>query len=147
MSAQISIRYVLLSTALLMTFGGCSEKSDGLPREAVSGTVTLDGQPLPKGLIQFLPSSAKEVMSGGAVIEDGKFSIARNEGLLPGIYRVDITSSAGSEPLTPGEPPGPAKTTKTTPKDLIPQQYNLKSTLTAEVKAAAANTFDFTLKK
>jgi len=144
MLARISISYGLFSAALVMTFGGCSEKSDGLPREAVSGTVTLDGQPLQKGLIQFLPSSQKEVMSGGAVIDGGKFSIARNEGLLPGTYRVEISSSTGLEPPPPGEPPGPAKATA---KDLIPEQYNLKSTLTAEVKAGGANTFEFPLKK
>jgi hypothetical protein len=144
MPAHISIRYGLFSAALTMTLGGCSEKSDGLPRLAVSGTVTLDGQPLPKGLIQFLPSSQQEVMSGGAVIEGGNYSIARNEGLLPGKYRVEITSSAGSEPPPPGEPPGPARVTA---KDVIPEQYNLKSTLTAEVKAGGTNTFEFPLKK
>ena len=144
MSARISTSNGLLSATLVMTFGGCSGNSDGLPREAVSGTVTLDGQPLPEGLIQFLPSSPKEVMSGGAVIEGGKFSIARNEGLLPGTYRVEISSSTGLEPPPPGEPPGPAKGTA---KDLIPEQYNRKTTLTAEVRAAGPNTFDFPLKK
>ena len=35
---------------------GCSGSSgDDLPREAVSGTVTLDGAPLPSGSISFSP--------------------------------------------------------------------------------------------
>lgn len=48
---------------------GCGAES--LP--AVSGTVTVDGQPLAAGTIQFLPD-AGDVPSEAARIQDGKFS-------------------------------------------------------------------------
>jgi len=44
----------------------------GKGKGKVSGTVTLDGQPLPAGTINFLPS--KGTGAGGS-IEDGKYSI------------------------------------------------------------------------
>ena len=46
------------SRAVGSTAAGCSQSSDELPREPVSGTVTLDGQPLASGTIQFSPDGA-----------------------------------------------------------------------------------------
>src|SRR4051812_41369402 len=73
---------------------GCgAAASDGPPREAVSGKVTLDGQPLAQGVIQFLPASNKEGVSGGAVIEGGAYSIEAAKGLVAGQYRVTINGA------------------------------------------------------
>lgn len=126
---------------------GCSSGSDDeLPREAISGTVTFDGQPLERGSITFLPEGQLPTQ-GGAPIADGQYSIAQNEGLVPGNYHVAITSPLGegekSKDTVTNAPGMPAKA----PKDLIPAQYNTKSTLKAEVKAGASNSFDFTLEK
>ncbi|MDR3635646.1 MAG: carboxypeptidase-like regulatory domain-containing protein [Isosphaeraceae bacterium] len=131
----------------LLSLAGCSGESDGLPREPISGTVSLDGQPLADGIIQLIPASRQEGTAGGAVVKDGKFSIERRKGLAPGAYRVVISSSLsrGEAAETPGEAPGPVKPSDT-PKDLIPSRYNAKSTLKAEVKPGVSNTFDFPLK-
>ncbi len=125
---------------------GCSSDADELAREAVSGTVTFDGQPLERGAITFVPEGQVPTQ-GGASITDGKYSIAKSEGLVAGNYNVAITSPLGDaekakDAVTnaPGMPPKP-------PKDLIPAQYNKKSTLKAEVKAGASNVFDFNLEK
>ena len=72
---------------------GLRRAGDGLPREAVSGTVTFKGEPLKAGTIQFLPSSPSEVTAGGAVIVDGKYAIGRSEGLVPGKYQVLISGA------------------------------------------------------
>jgi len=129
---------------LTLTLVGCGA-SDDLPREGVSGTVTLNDKPLASGFITFMPA-ASEVTQGGGIIQEGKYSIPRDQGLVPGNYKVLITSSGGgSEKQTdhltdmPGMPPVPAK-------EAIPAQYNAKSTLTAEVKAGGENVFNFPLK-
>ncbi|MDR3632587.1 MAG: hypothetical protein P4L84_02055 [Isosphaeraceae bacterium] len=136
-----------LAALLLLTFAGCGEEQDGQPREAVSGTVSLDGQPLPDGMIQWIPSTAREGSVGGAAVKDGKFSIVRQEGLAPGAYRVVINSAAagGATAPAPDEPPGLLNGPSTS-KDVIPPQYNTKSTLKAEIKAGVPNLFDFSLK-
>jgi len=128
---------------LTLTLAGCGA-SDDLPREGVSGKVTLDGKPLASGLITFMPTS-EAATQGGGMIQDGAYSIPRDQGLVPGSYKVLITSSgSGSEKQTdvvkdmPGMPPVAAK-------EAIPAQYNAKSTLTAEVKAGSENVFDFPL--
>jgi hypothetical protein len=124
---------------------GCGGSTDELPRQAVSGTVTLDGQPLALGVIQFRPASAQEPVPAGAEIKDGTFTIPRDQGPTPGNYRVFINSSGETKPLTPAETSG-EKMPGIMP-DLIPAKYNSKSTLTAKVEADKTNTFDFPLKK
>jgi hypothetical protein len=45
----------------------------GKGKGTVSGTVTLDGQPLPAGNITFIPSKGQ---GAGGTIQDGKYSVA-----------------------------------------------------------------------
>jgi hypothetical protein len=131
----------------LLGFAGCGEEAVGPPREAVSGTVSLDGRPLPDGVIQLIPTSAREGTMGGASVKDGRFSIKRHEGLAPGGYRVVIHSSVGGGDASRilDEAPG-LLSSSDSPRDLIPAQYNTNSTLKAEIKAGTANTLDFSLK-
>ena len=136
---------VRLAVMALAVLAGCGS-GDGLPRERVSGKVTLDGQPLPSGSIQFLPlgggDAKKPALAAGATIVDGAFDISRESGLTPSKYAVSITSaSAGSAGPASGAP-GPAQAAA---KEAIPEKYNKNSTLTAEVMANGANTFTFDL--
>jgi hypothetical protein len=130
---------------LSIGFAGCGGSADDLPRQAVSGTVTLDGKPLELGVIQFRPASAQEPLPAGAEIKDGMFSIPRVEGPTPGNYRVFINSSGPKKALTAAETSG-EKLPGIQP-DLIPAKYNSNSTLTAKVEADKPNTFEFALKK
>jgi hypothetical protein len=135
-------------------FIGCGGGGDDLPRQQVSGSVTLGGQPLALGRIQFEPASPEAKAPAGAEIKDGAYSIPRDQGPTPGDYRVMITSSgtaASGVDTSPGaEPPAgsKAKMPKIGPSpELIPKQYNSKTTLTAKVEAGKTNTFDFPLQK
>jgi hypothetical protein len=127
----------------LVVWGGCADSADDLPREAVSGTVTLDGQPLEKGMIQFIPAVGRGETQAGAPIERGSYSIPKREGPVPGRYMVVITASAGGD-AAPGSAPGKAVAV---PKELIPAEYNTKSTLSFEVKKGEENRGEFQLKK
>jgi hypothetical protein len=137
-----------LATLTLVTLvvAGCDGGSDGLPREAVSGAITLDGQPLAEGSIQMIPIDPKEGRPGGAIIKDGKYSIDRGQGLVPGQYNVVISSIDATSVSAPaGGPPGPVAASDK-PKNLIPPEYNTRSALTIEVKSGSPNTFPFELK-
>lgn len=127
-----------LSVALLMgiAFSGCGQQ-DPLGRQAISGEVTLDGKPLEQGSITFLPEGKKDT-SGGAAIAAGKYTIAREQGLAPGKYKVMISASkgggaAGNE--APGMPMPVA--------ELIPEEYNAKSDKIVDVTEKGPNTFKF----
>ncbi len=125
-----------------VALGGCGGAADSLPRQAVSGAVTLDGRPLARGSIQFQPASQNGV-AAGAEIKDGKYAIPRDQGPIPGEYKVIISSASATAP-TPTGPPGQSPPP---PPDLIPARYNAESTLTATVEADKPNTFDFPLTK
>jgi hypothetical protein len=133
----------ILGWVLALGLSGCGGSSDNLPREAVSGSVSLGGQPLAKGTIQFGPTSDKLATTATAGINDGKYSIPRAEGLVPGTYKVAISSfnevaETKSVRGLPGKVAPPAK-------NVIPGEYNTGTTLTKEVKAGETNTFDFEL--
>jgi hypothetical protein len=133
----------ILGWVLALGLSGCGGGSDNLPREAVSGSVTLGGEPLAKGTIVFAPTSEKLPTNATAGIVDGKYSIPRYEGLVPGTYKVAISSiNEMAETKSPHGAPG-----KVGPpaKNLVPRQYNLASSLTKDVKAGETNTFDFEL--
>jgi hypothetical protein len=129
---------------LFLASAGCSQVSDDLPREAVSGKVTVDGEPLAKGAIRFrtLKSSTGNTMEAGDLIRDGEYHIARNEGPVPGTYSVVITEELeASRPN--GELPGPYP--KVNPGK-IPEKYTRKNSLSAEIKTGQSEPVDFDLK-
>jgi len=130
----------ILGWVLAVGLSGCGGSTDNLPREAVSGSVTLGGQPLAKGTIVFAPTSDKLPTDAKTGISDGKYSIPRAEGLVPGTYKVAISSlNELAETKSPHGLPG-----KVSPpaKNLVPRQYNIASALTKEVKGGETNTFD-----
>ena len=67
----------------LIAAGGCSE--GGPRRYPVSGTVTLDGQPVPEGRVRFVDPDMKQDADVGK-ITDGAFSFRST----PGPRRVQI---------------------------------------------------------
>jgi hypothetical protein len=115
---------------------------------AVSGTVTLGGEPLAQWRIQFEPASAEAKITAGGEITDGRFAISRDEGPTPGDYRIMLTSSVPRSPGGDKSPGAEGKGNLQAPAvELIPKEYNSKTTLTAKVEASKSNTFDFPLKK
>jgi hypothetical protein len=136
---------VFLTIGLVAPLCGCAQ-DDGLPRQEASGTVTLDGQPLASGTIQFQPAGNSQgaVVSGGAAITDGQYRIARETGLVPGTYKVLIVSHVEEKKADASSAPG-AQTRP--PPELIPARYNSATELTAEIKKAEPNVFNFEIKK
>ena len=142
---------VRFTHALVLAAGlaaaGCSTSGDDLPREPVTGTVTLDGQPLANGVISFNPVGERmaggDQVSGGAQITGGKFTIPRETGLVPGNYNVTINAASQSERTKPAQAGG-GKPSEL-PKELIPAKYNSSTELKADVKKGVPNDFTFTL--
>src|SRR6516165_2617663 len=91
-----------MSLAILIACAGCGAAGDGLPRQPIWGTVTLDGQPLAKGFITFTPAAGQATQSGG-VITGGKFSVPREQGPVPGKYSVSISSARAEAKVPPEE--------------------------------------------
>jgi len=141
--SRSSISHLSFLLSLLFLFagfltGGCSKNTDG--RQAISGTVTVDGTPVPAGSISFQPTEG-QATSSGAMISNGKFNIPADDGLLAGKYRIAISAPMpGSEPANAQALPGDAPPLA---KDMIPPDWNTSSKQFVEVKKTGSNTFPF----
>ena len=115
---------------------GCGSGS----RQAIEGTVTLDGQPLANGEITFIPEEGTKGPTAGAEIVDGKFAIPTARGTFAGKFRVEITASRVGNQKVVGHLRGE---TGYAYEQFIPSKYNNASQLKADVNADAENHFDF----
>lgn len=138
-SRRLAVCYLAVALCVGTVAGGCGPDTGG--RVAVSGTVKFRGEPLKQGTIEFTAQDGKS-QSGGTITE-GKFALPAVQGLRVGQYLVRISSVQGG--TAPAGPPGPESMTPQG-KDVIPLEYNVKSTLTAEVTKGGPNKFDFDLK-
>lgn len=130
------IRYlsVLAFAALMAATVGCGGEKSTMGE--VTGVITVDGQPAPDLQVTFSPQAGRP--STGVTDAAGKyelFYIRDQRGATPGSHIVSVTTVAKSSP-DPGPPQFVEK---------IPAKYNVKSTLSADVKLGP-NKFDFDLK-
>jgi hypothetical protein len=134
------LRSGLLLAALLA--GGCGWL-DPTDRQAISGSVTLDGQPLEDGAILFeTPSAGEPGRIVGTTIRRGSFTIPRDQGPNPGVYRVRIYSSSGM-PAPPAA--GQDDRTWRPMVERLPAIYNTDSEWRVDVSGAGSNRFRFDL--
>ena len=129
---------ILLVLFAAVATAGCG---DGLAK--VSGTVTLDGQPIVggsgvHGSVNFYPANGSGVPAVGIIDASGRYKLmsgSRN-GTEPGAYLVSIAMNIITLPTKPSEMPQP---TLITPKKYASMS---ESGLRAEIKAGS-NTLDF----
>jgi hypothetical protein len=124
----------LLIAAIALTFAGC-----GSPTGDLHGTVTLNGQPVADGVISFQPEKETRAPSVGGRIVDGEYDV---QGLVPGMYRVEVRSWATTSKTVNG-PFGPTQERI----NIIPKRYWGETTqLHLEVRPGA-NAGDFELSR
>lgn len=131
---------VTVFVAMALNVSGCGSSGDG--RVGVSGKVTLHGEPLNNGSIQFIAVNGSQM--SGTTITDGSYTVPPDQGLLPGKFNVRV-SAASESTATPvvveGEAPGdPGQFPPR--KELIPAEFNSKSTLSTQITKEGPNTFD-----
>ena len=120
-------------TLALVAFVGCSSRPEGQPEIApVSGTVTMDGQPLRSVAVVF--ESERGVLSFGTTDASGRYELF--------YIRSDKGAGLGKNVVRMKTPTmGPSSTRE---KDSIPSSYNTNSTLEVDV-VKGRNVFDFAL--
>lgn len=75
----------------LFFIAGCGEaRGPNPPRVQVSGTITLDNQPAPAGVIAFIPLEPGQLQAQGLIREDGTYFIEAKAGPSAGDYKVEI---------------------------------------------------------
>lgn len=108
--------------------GGCRDTGDRPPLGQVSGTVTLDGEPLAGVIVMFKPDSGRPAT--GETDGAGKYVL---------VYRYGVNGAKiGPNTISFSWPTGESGSQS------IPDKYGAKTTLKEDVKAGR-NTFDFAL--
>ena len=125
---------------LILFLGLIAGCGSGTTRRPLSGSVTYKGAPLDRGVITFFATEGRPGPKGGAPIENGRFTMPLTQGLDPGKYRVEISSSVPGGTLTPEEQAAGASPRA---KEVLASKYNTESTITIEVKAGGTNEFQF----
>jgi hypothetical protein len=104
----------------------CCAGCGGASLAPVTGTVTLDGKPLERGTVTFLPVQDGQI-GYGSIQPDGRYTVetgtgaARAKGLATGEYRVAVVAT-GDPPKT--DPRGPEQP----PPLLVPAKYTQADT-------------------
>lgn len=124
-----------LSIVSLAMVSGCFGE-DGPPVSTIRGQVTLDGEPVTVGIVQFVNEDLG-VGANSKLDDQGRYFI--DTPFLSGVYQVAILPPPPPDPILGGDPPkGPF---------VVPKKYTSYETsgFTAEL-AEGDNTFDLPLK-
>ena len=132
---------VALSLVSLCLAGGCN--SSGLNVAPVSGTVTLNGKPLPNAHVTFVPKPGLEAPSSdGTTDANGRYSliisVTDEVGAAVGEHIVQITASQHTQ--------APDDDRSYVVDEPVPARYNAQSTLEFTVPPDGTKTADFALK-
>lgn len=130
------------------SLAGCGGGEPELPRAAVEGSVSLNGQPLKSGVIRFVPTDGTTGPKTSVTITSGRFVAEEEHGPIVGNHRIEIesTDNGGLAPddeeafqrvRASGVPPIPVV--------VVPEVYNDRSTMTETVTADGPNQYQFTL--
>lgn len=139
-----------IAGAFCIVIGAGCTRSQG--PERVSGTVTLHGSPLDQGNIQFRPADSAAASYSGGMIVDGKYDVPAASGVMPGRYRVVISSPDPKETV-PYHGGGRVQRSAVpemgggnrSAKERIPPEYNIRSKEIVEIKRGVSNVFDFNI--
>jgi hypothetical protein len=115
----------------------------------VSGKVTLDGKPLPKASVTFVPMATKENQAPGPTAQgitdaEGRFQLSvdpNTPGAVVGKCRIYITTLL-TDPAPDDRDAGGAKRVK----DKVPEKYNQNTELVYDVPAEGTDSANFDLK-
>jgi hypothetical protein len=131
---------------MAISCSGCGA-NQGPRRVAIEGRIRVDGLPLASGVIRFIPTSATGGPAAVAVVTNGAYSFAADDGPVVGTHRVEI-EAAGYLPFPLDDEESAAQWAmagNAVPRNPLPGIYNTHSTLAVEVAADGGRQFDFDL--
>ena len=131
-------RLILLTVAVVAA--GCG-RGDELPTAPVSGQLTIDGTPIPKGQVVFAPEQGRS--ASGIIQPDGTFVLSTygdGDGAIVGRHTITVISSEAVEGADPYDLDSPRRW-------LVPQRYSNPATsgLSFLVRDDGPNVVEFDL--
>lgn len=108
-SISVSTFFVLVAVSAAGCGGG-----DGLARVAISGSVTVGGEPVPNGVVRFKPAEGTEGPMANTMITDGRYDIPAEQGPVAGNYTAQV--QAYQDPNAASAAPAAVASDKLGPK-------------------------------
>ena len=144
MKPTLRTRLSVVATALWIGVGAVLLGADGEDSSRISlfGTVKVDGKLLERGSVYFtLTSPSESLVTSGAYIHHGRFTLPTTDPLVPGTYQVRISGleSFLSRDMFGGDPSMPAEP--------LPECYNSKSVLQVVITHGGTRQLEFDLKQ
>jgi hypothetical protein len=132
---------LLFAFFIVMVFAGCG--GDSLNRCSVSGTITLDGDPIADGYVTFKPEPGTACPVVAGRIKNGSYILPKKDGPVPGNYTVEVAAAAPTGKKVKSPYDGKESDEMAS---IIPTQYTgiSKSILTASI-VHGKNTVDLKL--
>ncbi|MDD3590785.1 MAG: carboxypeptidase-like regulatory domain-containing protein [Thermoguttaceae bacterium] len=141
---------VLILVALLTFVPACGGKK--IKTEGVTGTVTLDGQPLPYATVYFIPAEGNGHEASGVTNENGEYKLQTllgkaDAGTTPGKYLVKFDCYEDYETGRTSKDEDGNDIPEIESRSIIPSRYNDPKTSGFEAEVASgSNRFDFDLR-
>lgn len=131
---QLMVLLVLIGGTCVLA--GCTAQSDR-SRIPVSGMVTVDGEPLDKGTIQFFPHGETKGPLAGGRIEDGVYHLDADAGPAVGEHLVRIVGKrrTGRMIKVPPDEYAPEGSVVEEMVDIVPARYGEDSDLVRNITA------------
>ncbi len=137
---------------VLTVAAGCGQEK----RCLMSGSVTSDGEPVPTGIVNFVPENpdpAKGTVGASVDIIDGVYAMDKKSkaGLLPGKYKVSVVASYSRDKKTKevvsidDVKDGLVDPNSIEHVDVVPPKYGSESEQFVEVGSASAMTYDINM--
>jgi hypothetical protein len=129
-----------ITVVALIAVSGCGDAR----RASMSGSVTLNGQPVNGGTISIIPEAATDSIAVWGDINNGHYSLSGGSGLTVGTNRVEIRwpKTTGRKVALP--PPARQGSLIEETVEVIPMRYNIQSELHVDIKQGE-NKLDFRL--
>ncbi|HEV3203014.1 MAG TPA: hypothetical protein VGY77_01465 [Gemmataceae bacterium] len=128
---------LMILCAAFLVFGTACAGSGG--SGTISGTVTVNGQKLKRGLVTFLPENTKKGVFNAAIIE-GKYEVS---GVPVGLAKVVIIPAL--DPPGTGENPPEGNDGMVRPA-VAPKHDDFATTVPAKYQDAATSSLELTVK-
>ncbi|MCX7426872.1 MAG: hypothetical protein NTW96_14750 [Planctomycetia bacterium] len=131
--SRFRLTALLALASVLFLLPGCG----GNGRQKVVGAVTVDAAPLESGTINFRPAPGSKANSSGAGIQNGRFEVPADKGLMPGAYQVTIQGFRKTGRMVRDPQMGQIE-------EIVPMQFNETGARSVTI-VEGKNEFEFTL--
>ena len=131
-----------LVSLLVACLAGCASRPAESARGKIWGQVTLDGRPVPNGLIRLIALDPAGINCLATIVE-GKYELPAEQGPTKGKYRVEFSVPSAHKRKVPN-PDVPGEFIEEA-EETLPPKYHRDSQITIEYDPAQPRAYDFAL--